>query len=291
MAVGGRYLSSVFCKVGFSNLTTKNRWSKQLTTMEKINIISLGAGRQSSYMLLEALTGKFEYKPDCAIFSDTGCEPSYVYSYLKWLTEFVWEEFNFQIHIVSAGNLIDDTLSYINGDRKSGISIPLFVNPSKSPIRRQCTDYYKIRPVRKQIRKMYGKVPVRLWIGISYDEIERMKISQIGYIENYYPLVEKKINLFSIIKFYKQSNFPIPNKSSCIICPFHSMRYWQTLRDRFPEDFKVAVTFDNQIRNLKNLSGTCYLSKSMVPLSEIYEDNQFSLFPELLEECSGMCGL
>lgn len=40
-----------------------------------INVISLGAGKQSSYMLINALEGKFKYEPNLAIFSDTGCEP------------------------------------------------------------------------------------------------------------------------------------------------------------------------------------------------------------------------
>jgi hypothetical protein len=56
-----------------------------------LNIISLGAGKQSSYMLLNALEGKYKYKPDFAIFSDTGCEPNYVYDYLRWLRPYVWE--------------------------------------------------------------------------------------------------------------------------------------------------------------------------------------------------------
>jgi hypothetical protein len=38
-------------------------------------IISLGAGVQSSAMLLMALEGRFEDMPDCAIFADTQDEP------------------------------------------------------------------------------------------------------------------------------------------------------------------------------------------------------------------------
>jgi len=34
---------------------------------QPLNVISLGAGKQSSYMLLQALEGKFEFKPDLAI--------------------------------------------------------------------------------------------------------------------------------------------------------------------------------------------------------------------------------
>ena len=55
--------------------------------MDYFNVLSLGAGKQSSYMLLTALEGAYEYKPDIAIFADTGCEPRYVYEYLEWLID------------------------------------------------------------------------------------------------------------------------------------------------------------------------------------------------------------
>lgn len=68
------------------------------------NVISLGAGKQSSYMLLRGLRGEFEHKPDYAIFSDTGCEPNYVYDYLDWLSWYVKKKYNFKITTVSAGD-------------------------------------------------------------------------------------------------------------------------------------------------------------------------------------------
>ena len=53
--------------------------------------------------------------------------------------------------------------------------------------RRQCTDNYKIRPIRRRIREMLGlrprqRVPagttIELWLGISTDEAIRMKTSR-----------------------------------------------------------------------------------------------------------------
>ena len=61
-----------------------------------INVISLGAGKQSSYMLLTALEGAYKFKPDLAIFSDTGCEPDYVYSYVTWIKDYVKNKYNFE---------------------------------------------------------------------------------------------------------------------------------------------------------------------------------------------------
>ncbi len=48
-----------------------------------INVLSFGAGKQSTYLLLTALENKYEKKLDMAIFCDTKCEPKYVYTYKK----------------------------------------------------------------------------------------------------------------------------------------------------------------------------------------------------------------
>ena len=50
-----------------------------------LNIISLGAGVQSSTMALMAAHGEITPMPDCAIFADTGAEPRKVYEWLDWL--------------------------------------------------------------------------------------------------------------------------------------------------------------------------------------------------------------
>ena len=51
------------------------------------NIISLGAGVQSSVMALMAAKGEITPMPDCAIFADTGWEPKRVYEWLDWLED------------------------------------------------------------------------------------------------------------------------------------------------------------------------------------------------------------
>lgn len=50
-----------------------------------INVLSLGAGVQSTAMLLMACHGEITPKPDLVIFSDTGWEPKAVYRHLEWL--------------------------------------------------------------------------------------------------------------------------------------------------------------------------------------------------------------
>jgi len=259
--------------------------------MDYLNIISLGGGKQSSYMLLTALQGKYNFMPDFAIFSDTGCEPDYVYEYLNWLTDYVKEIYNFQIVKVSEGNLVNDTLEYLAGKRKRVASLPLRLGNDGGLIMRQCTNDYKIKPLRKYVQKIRQGKKVRLWIGISLDEIERMKASNVLYIENYYPLIQKRISIDNIKAWFRQNQLPEPGKSACLICPFHSDNYWKEFKNQFPKEFKKACYFDNLIRNYPNLKNKTYLSKHLKPLAEIDFSIKPNLFSELVEECNGLCGL
>jgi hypothetical protein len=83
-----------------------------------------------------------------------------------------------------------------------------------------------------------------------------------------------------------------PGKSACLICPFHSHKYWQRLKKEFPQEFDLACDFDDKIRQLPtNMRGKTYLSRELKPLRDIDYNYEPSLFPELIEECYGLCGL
>jgi 3'-phosphoadenosine 5'-phosphosulfate sulfotransferase (PAPS reductase)/FAD synthetase len=50
-----------------------------------INIVSYGAGTQSTGMILMALNGEYGLpRPEFAVFSDTGAEPEFIYDYFDY---------------------------------------------------------------------------------------------------------------------------------------------------------------------------------------------------------------
>ena len=255
-----------------------------------LNVLSLGAGKQSSYMLLNALKGNYGVIPDFAVFSDTGCEPKFTYQYLEWLTGYVKQHYNFDIVKVSAGDIVADTLDYVNGLKKRNPQIPLRLGDG-GILMRHCTPDYKIAPIRKYLQTVRGKGKIRLWIGISFDEMERQKESPVKYIEHYYPMVEGRVTIDQIKEWFKVNGIAEPMKSSCLICPFHSKQYWQVFKKNFPFEFEEACKFDDAIRNYPKLKSKAYLSKELKPLRDIDFSQQPSLFPELIEECYGLCGL
>ncbi len=291
---------------------------------EPLRVLSLGAGVQSTALLLMAIHGEFEVRPDVAIFSDTGWEPPSVYEHLNWL-QGVSEAAGIPVVRVSGGNIRDDLLGTSNHlanppfftiGMQTIIDTESFINSDgeedeevvgsrevegKGILRRKCTQEYKVQPIRKHIRQLFKSSDashVEQWYGISWDEIQRVRMSDVRYIINRYPLVERQITRWGCIVWMQEHGYPTPPKSSCIGCPYHSDEFWRDMKLNTPEDFADAVEMDNAIRDsLPGVKGRVYMHRSCKPLSEVdfrnAEDRgQLSIFDgEFGDECGGMCGV
>jgi 3'-phosphoadenosine 5'-phosphosulfate sulfotransferase (PAPS reductase)/FAD synthetase len=121
----------------------------------KLIILSLGAGVQSSTMALMAAEGHIRPMPDCAIFADTGYEPPGVYEYLDWLEK----QLPFPVYRVMKGNIRDDMVNSVDHGTRFPTAPFYTVNAEtgkKGMLMRQCTNDYKIQPIRKKIRELLG---------------------------------------------------------------------------------------------------------------------------------------
>lgn len=257
-----------------------------------IRVLSLGAGVQSSTLALMIARGDLP-PVDCAIFSDTGWEPKAVYEWLDWLEQ----QLPFPVHRVSAGNLRQDQINRSKPSSGRIAAVPWFTLSPKGKEgmgRRQCTAEYKLRPLqRKVVELMDRKRPkggCEMLIGISMDEVWRMKPSRVQYIVNKFPLIEKQITRQACLRWMEERQYPKPPKSSCIGCPFHSDAQWRALS---PEEFADAVEVDRAIRNQPGFRGQQFMHKSLKPLDQVdfstlEERGQMNLF---LNECEGMCGV
>ena len=247
-----------------------------------LRILSLGAGVQSSTVLLMSLAG--ELPPlDAAIFADTGWEPKAVYEHLAKL-EAAATDAGVPVYRVGKGNIRDDTLAKAEAD--GFVLVPTFTADGGMG-KRQCTRQFKIRPIRQRVRALYlanGRRPVEQWVGISFDERVRMKDSGVAYITNRYPLVERHITRWDCQRWLVAHGWTAP-RSACIGCSLHSDADWRALPD---EEFADAVAWE------KALPAGEFLHASAVPLDQVdlstEEDRgQLPLFTAV--ECEGMCGV
>lgn len=264
-------------------------------------VLSLGAGVQSSTMALMAARGEIGPMPDCAIFSDTGWEPKAVYDWLDWLTK----QLPFPVYRVSKGNIRDDVINGRNSTGQRFAAMPFFMTDSDIPRgmgRRQCTYEYKITPIRKKIRELLGlskgqragRFNVELWMGISTDELVRMKESRDKWIYNRFPLIEEDMTRQQCLNWMQERQYPKPSKSSCIGCPFHNDKFWREMKKNQPGEFADAVDFDKNIRDdaRQKIKFKQYLHRSCKPLDQIDFDNAEDKGQiNFLDECEGMCGL
>jgi hypothetical protein len=275
--------------------------------MRALSIISMGAGVQSTTLALLAAHGEVGPMPDCAIFADTGAEPSEVYNHLEWMQS--PNLLPFPIVVGNKGDLSRDSLT-VRRSKKSGnlyqtALVPMFTldgDGKRGMLPRQCTSEYKIKVVQSEMRKRLGLKRVRpgsgilveCWIGISTDEAHRMKPSQVPWIQNRYPLIELGMSRSDCLTWMQMKEYPKPPRSSCVFCPYHSDDEWIRLRDGAPDDFRRAVEWERQMQTANAQSdvarGVPFAHADRVPLDQARfvpgrNRGQFG------NECEGMCGV
>ena len=231
--------------------------------MSRLRALSLGAGVQSTTVLLLARDGTIE-PYEAVVFADTHDEPRTVYDHLDRLGD--------NIARVTAGRLGDTVNS-------TYLPIPLFKDGGMG--RRQCTYQYKLRPIRTHLRT-YGR-DVDLSVCISTDEYSRAKDSGLNWCRNVFPLLDLGWSRADC-NAYLADNWPWPvPRSACVYCPLKSDREWLDLRENQPDDWAAAVAFDEAARPFG------YVHRSERPLTEAV------LRPEdagqMALECEGMCGV
>tara|TARA_R100001594_G_scaffold133191_1_gene173766 strand:- start:1524 stop:2300 length:777 start_codon:yes stop_codon:yes gene_type:complete len=258
-----------------------------------MKIISLGLGVQSTAMYLMSSLGEID-RADYAIFADPGAELPDTYQLLKDLN--IWKSNNNGIPIIKkTKSLYKDIIKGQNSTGQRWASIPAF-GESGGMIRRQCTAEYKIEVVVKAVRelhglKKYGRMkPTEMWLGISLDEIQRMKSSQLYNIKYIYPLIDRRITRSDCYKFLEDNNFKNVQKSSCTFCPYHNNKQWKYIKENYPKEWKKVLKVDQAIRDSskRGLNDKLYLHQSRKPIDEAYlQEDQEDLF--MCEE--GYCGI
>lgn len=270
--------------------------------MTDLTTISLGAGLQSSVLVEMVVEG--ELPPvDVVIFADTGDEPDYVYQQVEYLSERL-ETVGIPLDVVQSGNMVEDIYG---GGRFA--SLPLFTVQHKDisgfgetakvkqvgKLKRQCTSDYKVEPIEKHIRQTLLKegkarqqkngiyinkrVGVESWLGITLDEVERMKPNWAKFITNRWPLVEKRMTRIDCQLWLADRGLPVPRKSSCIRCPYHDDTYWRDMKSASLLEWRVVTDFDDDLRNGRiklpvMLKGQLFLHKTCTPLRDVDFDKQ-----------------
>jgi hypothetical protein len=232
---------------------------------------------------------------DSVIFADTRNETQETYDWLDYLQPII-ESAGIAFHRVSQGDLLADHLTATNRVSQA----PVFTRQpdgEQGRIMRRCSRDYKVFPVRRMARAemlRLGHRTIEQWVGISWDEVERMNDKGPKYITTRWPLIELRMTRTDCLTWMVDHGYPRPPRSACYWCPQASNTRWVTMRDHQPAEFAKAVDADHALREhgVPGVDGAIYLHKSCVPLDQAVidkDDSQLVLFDD--PDCEGGCFL
>ncbi len=128
-----------------------------------LKVLSLGGGVQSTVIALMAGQGAPDRTPDCAIFADTRWEPPSVYEHGEWLSD----RLSFPLYTVDSGRSLREDVKALtsHSGHRSYVDIPVYLKGRDGEGdgigRRQCTENYKVKPIRHRIRETEAARPHR----------------------------------------------------------------------------------------------------------------------------------
>ena len=280
---------------------------KEVENTRPLRILSLGAGVQSTAMYYQSSLGILP-RCDYAVFADTGCEPFAVYQNLARLIQWSIDNQGIPIVVASKGNLLVDMVSHYLGLSNSFPAIPAFVpkvNGGRAMLSRQCTGRYKIEVVNSVSRRLAGVAkykhmsPCDLYLGISLDEVERIKHPLEVWKKHCYPYVgytatrsgversssEHVATRAELIAWLRAKNLVIPAKSSCTICPYLGSIDRKAYTESERDQLRVAEFVINETTG-RSLGTRVYLSESLATVDELLASDDIS--PSLFN-CSDSC--
>ncbi len=277
-----------------------------MDTQKDITTLSFGAGVQSTTLAMMIINRDprlvevmGQNLPTDFIFADPGSETKSTYEHVDRVGE-IAAGVGITLHKVSKGSLIDEMLS----GRK--FTIPAFLKNDVGELgilRRQCTRDYKIEPIHKKLRELMGvgyrrhaKAQAMVWVGISVDEIQRMKPSRYPYETKVFPLIEMNWRRSDCLNYLKTIGMQHVGKSSCIFCPYKSNREFLNMKRDEPDEWIRLVEIDRQIRQVDlteaGVRSIPYIHRSCVPIDEAeLGQNQLDLVDMFDNECEGLCGV
>lgn len=262
-----------------------------------VKAFSFGGGVQSMAALVLAAQRRIAY--DTFLFANVGDDSEYpeTMTYLRQVAMPYAAAHGLrliELHRTRADGSTETLWQKLHRTERS-IDIPMRMS-NGAPGNRSCTADFKIKVVSKWMRQHGASktTPGIVGIGISVDEIQRMKPSQLVHIRNDHPLIELGLNRQDCIRVISDAGLPVPPKSSCFFCPFHTTRAWQELYDKHPDLFTKSVHLERMINERRAALGKdrIWMSSKLRPLDEVVNGSHRWQMPLFEESDSGQysCG-
>jgi hypothetical protein len=220
---------------------------------------SYGGGTQSVAIAVLIAQGQLP-RPDMIVIADTDREASETWTYTDAHIRPLLAPLGLTIEIAPHSLATVDLYS-----PKGDCLLPAYTAVGKLPS--FCSHKWKLRVVRRYMREQGIETCIE-WLGISRDEAERMKVSDVQWIKYNYPLAMKmRMTRRDCVYLVERFGLPTPPRSSCWMCPNRGNEQWQRLKDYYPDEWGKACELDIEIRERDEKHGL-YLHRSRVPLKD-----------------------
>jgi len=242
---------------------------------------SCGGGTQSAAIAALIVQGRLP-KPDIAAIVDTGRERSSTWEYMDGTIVPALSSVGVDMHRVPQEGYAHWGLA--KGESRS-ILLPMFTDEGK--LNAFCSNEWKRRVLQRWLRE-HSVDQCDVWIGISLDEMKRVRAPKEKWYQERYPLIfdlKPPMRRGDCVKLVEQMGWPTPPRSSCWCCPNMGDREWRDVKENYPEDFEKAVQLEREIRRT---DAGLWLHKRRIPLDMVDIESQLDMFDAAV--CAtGMC--
>lgn len=254
--------------------------------------ISYGGGVQSTALLVLAATGRI----DCqlAIFANVGdhAEHPATLDYVRTVAAPYAARHGVELVERNRGGKHPDLYDRLTADGSRFLGIPLRMSRTGAPGKRSCTHDYKLIVVGRELRARGASVdnPADVLVGISTDEWMRANNRRAEpYERMVYPLLDLRLSRRDCARVIADAGLPVPPKSACWFCPFHSAAQWQTMATDDPAMFERAAQLEDTLNTRRVELGRdpVYLSSRLLPLRRAVHATDALPFGE--DEVAGQC--
>lgn len=256
-----------------------------------VRCVSYGGGVQSTALLVLAVQQRIDF--DLFLFANTGddSENPATLDYVR--TVAAPYAASHGIELVELRHPTDTLLGQALGPNRR-FPLPMF-GEGGMPLRRACTGDFKIKVIRRELRRRgaTSNDPAVVGLGISVDEIERAGPSVDPHNRGQhrvYPLLELMLHRTDCRRVIADGGLPVPSKSACWFCPFHDREAWRRQKRDEPELFARSCALETAYQTKLANAGkrSQYLTRHGRPLIEVIDDQ--GQLDGMAGECdSGWC--
>ena len=243
--------------------------------VDELRIVSFGGGVQSTALLVLASRGQIDFQT--FVFANVGddSENPATLVYVRDVAMPFARQHGiaiYELHRWRKDGTIETLLMRLYRSKRS-MTIPVRMSGSFGFMRRNCTHDFKILRIEKWCKKHGATAahPAITAIGISLDEAHRANSNHESLFQTkVYPLLDLRLTRDDCAAIIGDAGLPVPPKSSCWFCPYHTNGAWQAMREQQPEQFRRAVELEAMLsQRLMLLQGQeAYFHNRKKPLME-----------------------